>query len=138
MSDIPGFNPSTMTDDELMNKQVELNSRLAWASKFSGSNMSSQFLMMIQAIEAERRDRLLRFIFAEREKMFPDVIESEPELAAEHKRKTEGSDKDDAMTKRRKQGRERVTLTRTSSPTRTEPQKFPLHRDSEPTDDDDR
>jgi hypothetical protein len=122
MFDVPGFNPVSMSDDELMNRQYELNRRLSWAARFSGSDMSSQLLAMISAIEMERRDRLLKVVFSERQKMFPDIIETEPDLAAEHKRKIVDAEKDDQMSERRRVGRERVTLKKTAQPTPIEPQ----------------
>jgi hypothetical protein len=135
MFDIPGFNPSGMSDEELMNRQVELNRRLSYAARFSGSDMTSQLLAMIQSIEFERRERILKTIFVQRNAMFPDIIETEPDLAAEHKRKVEDAEQDDRMSTRRRQGRERVTLKKTSTPTK-EPTQFPImHREGEPSPD---
>lgn len=133
MFDVPGFNPSAMSDDELLNRQAELSRRLGWASRFSGSDMSHQLYAMINAIEAERRDRILRVMFSERNKMFPEVIETEPDLAAEHKRKVVKSEDDDAMAHRRRVGRERLALTKTSAPSPQQPQFTPVERAPEDT-----
>jgi hypothetical protein len=136
MFDVPGFSPSTMSDEELLNRQTELNRRLAWASRFSGSDMSSQLLAMITAIELERRERILKVIFEQRQKMFPDIIETEPDLAAEHKRKINDIEQDDAMAVRRRVGRERVTMRKTSQPT-TAPAQFPGQREESISPDED-
>jgi hypothetical protein len=127
MFDIPGFNPSAMSDDELLNRQGELSRRLGWAARFSMSgDMSGQLYAMIGAIEAERRDRVLKMMFQERQKMFPEIIETEPDLAQEHRRKKVDDEKDERMVNRRKIGRERLTLTKTSTPPQQQPH-FPQH-----------
>ena len=131
MFDVPGFNPSAMSDEELLNKQLELSRRLGWAARFSGSNMSDQFLTMIRAIEMERRDRVLRYMFSEREKLFPEIIETEPDLAAQNKREIKDAELDDQMVQRRKLARERLTMKKTSAPTQVPPQNFPHYRDDE-------
>lgn len=132
MFDIPGFNPTGMSDEELLNRQGELSRRLGWASRFSGSgDMSGQLYAMITAIEAERRDRVLRMMFSERQKLFPEIIETEPDLAQEHRRKVVDDDKDQRLVHRRKAGRERMTLTKSSTPPQQQPH-FP-QRDNIPT-----
>jgi len=139
MFDVPGFNPSAMSDEELLNRQSELSRRLGWASRFSQSgDMSSQLYAMISAIEMERRDRILKVMFQERSKMFPDIIESEPDLAQEHKKKVVDAEKDDRLAVRRKIGRERLTLTKTSTPPQQQPH-FPQYdaKSSTPTGDTD-
>ncbi len=133
MFDVPGFNPSGMSDEELLNRQAELSRRLGWAARFSGSDMSTQLWAMINSIEAERRDRVLKVMFDQRNKMFPDIIESEPDLAAEHKRKVVTDDTDQRMANRRRVGRERLALTKTSSPAATQPAfTLPPERTPEP------
>ncbi len=129
MFDIPGFNPHAMSDEELLNRQVELNRRLSWAARFSGSSMGDQFLMMIQAIEAERRDRVLRVMFSEREKLFPKVIETEPDLAEKNKKETSEIESDDTMVQRRRMARERLTMKKTSQPTKAPAANFPTYHE---------
>jgi hypothetical protein len=122
MFDIPGFNPSSMTDDELMNRQAELSRRFGWANRFSTStDIPGQLWAMISAIDAERRDRMLKMIFKERDKMFPEIIETEPEMASQHKRKIVDDEKDQRMINRRKVGKDRLTLTKSSTPPRQQP-----------------
>lgn len=114
MTFIPGFNPSAMSDEELLSRQSELSRRFSWANRFSSStDMAAQLWQMIEAIEAERRDRVLRVMFQERQKMFPDVIETEPDLV---QKETQKETEDHKMIARRKAGRERFTLSRSSAP----------------------
>jgi hypothetical protein len=113
--DVPGFDPSSMSDDELLSRHAELGRRLAWASRFSGSDMSYQINNMMIAIEMERRDRLLRFMFDQRQKMFPETIETEPDLAAANKKTEVADDSNDRMAQRRRVGRERA-ITKSSEP----------------------
>jgi hypothetical protein len=131
MFDVPGFDPSSMSDDELMTRQAELSRRLVWASRWSGSgDMTSQFQMMLMAVEGERRDRMLKLMFAERQKMFPEIIETEPDLKVKAP-VAKDDDRDKRMINRRKVGRERLTLVKTAHPTSVQPH-FPQ---SEPEDD---
>lgn len=135
MFDIPGFTPSSMSDDELLNRQAELSRRLSWANRFSGSgDMATQIWAMISAIEAERRDRVLKIMFDNRQKIFPEVIETEPDMV--NKKKVVTDEKDQKMVNRRKIGRERLTLTKTSLPPQMQPH-FPQHDRIPPQQDDD-
>lgn len=115
MFDVPGFDPSSMSDDELMSRHMELSRRLSWASRFGSGEMGYQLQSMMISIEGERRDRLLRYMFKERSKLFPDTIETEPDLAEEHKQKVVADDSNDRMAQRRRVGRERA-ITKTSEP----------------------
>lgn len=115
MFDVPGFDPSSMSDDELSKRHGELGRRLTWASRFGSGDMSYQLQNMMIAIEGERRDRLLRYMFQERSKIFPDTIETEPDLAAANKKTVVTDESNDAMAQRRRVGRERA-ITKTSEP----------------------
>jgi hypothetical protein len=137
MFDIPGFDPHNMSEDELLTRQGELSRRLSFANRFSSSGeMADQIMRMIQTIEAVRRDRVLKIMFDERNKMFPEIIETEPELAAEHKRKITDNENDERMATRRKVGRERLTLTKSSSPPSVQPH-IPVKSDQPQNDEDD-
>lgn len=115
MFSVPGFDPTSMTDDELLNKQSELNRRFVYASRFSASTeMAAQFMSMIAAIEAERRERVLRIAFDMRQGMFPDIIESEPDLIVRDVRPTQEEEANDRMAERRRASRNRM-ITRVAS-----------------------
>lgn len=115
MFSVPGFDPTSMTDDELLNKQSELNRRFVYASRFSASTeMAAQFMSMIAAIEAERRERVLRIAFDMRQGMFPDIIESEPDLIVRDVRPSMEEEANDRMAERRRASRNRM-ITRVAS-----------------------
>lgn len=77
--------------------------------------MAYQLNAMMMAIEAERRDRLLRFMFQQRQNMFPETIETEPDLAMANKNTVVADESNDKMAARRRVGRERA-ITKTSEP----------------------
>ena len=115
MFSVPGFDPTSMTDDELLNKQSELNRRFVYASRFSASTeMAAQFMAMIGAIEHERRERVLKVAFDMRQSMFPDIIESEPDLIVRDVRPSEEDVANDRMAERRRASRNRM-ITRVAS-----------------------
>lgn len=132
MFSVPGFDPTSMSDDELLNKQSELNRRFSYASRFSSSTeMASQFMSMIAAIEHERRERVLKIAFDMRQSMFPDIIETDPDLIVKDVRPSEMDEAEDRMAQRRRASRNRM-ITRvnadekpqipkkTSAPTKTD------------------
>ena len=109
MFSVPGFDPTSMTDDELLNKQSELNRRYVYASRFSASTeMAAQFMAMIAAIENERRERVQRIAFDMRQGMFPDIIESEPDLIVRDVRPSQEEEANDRMAERRRASRNRM------------------------------
>lgn len=89
MFDYFGFDPSKMSDAELLQKVTALQAKLVYASRFSSPDMVANLQVILQNIEFERTERLNRRLFAEQQKMFPDVIESEPDLAREVPSKAE-------------------------------------------------
>lgn len=113
MFDVPGFTPSSFTDDELMKKQMNLNQKLVWANRFGSMEACNQINAMISAIESERRERILKLIFKERGKLFPSIIETDPDLSNENRMNTE--EKEKTAVNNRKVNRDRM-ITRTSSP----------------------
>ena len=66
---------------------------------------------MMDAIILERQDRLLRFMFKEQEKMFPSVIESDPDFVPA--KVAPETEKDKRLSQLRKSGRERMVKTKT-------------------------
>jgi len=92
----PFFDPVTMSDDELRDKLDSLNNRL-WAAHAMGmsSDMREQLQMLIETIETEVQQRFANSMQKAWDDMFPDVIESEPDLKpqvdAKKKRPTVGN-----------------------------------------------
>lgn len=82
-----GFDPTGMSDEELMQKSMDIHARLVWAGRFGGGEMITRLQELLAQIEFERQERVVRFIVTERSNMFPDVIESDPDLANAGKEK---------------------------------------------------
>jgi hypothetical protein len=116
MFDVPGFNTSSMTDDELMTKQLLLSQRLVVANRFGSGDMIMQLSNLIQSVEAERRDRMLHNIFKYQQKIFPEIIETEPDLVVVPVDTDEESHK--KMIQRKRIVKERIV--KSSMPTRNE------------------
>jgi hypothetical protein len=76
-----GFDPTGMSDEELMQKSMDIHARLVWANRFGGAEIITRLQELLAMIEFERQERVVRFIVTERSNMFPDVIESDPDLA---------------------------------------------------------
>ena len=80
MTFVPGFDPHSLTDDQLLERSQDLMRKLNWIAMYgSGAGVESMQLML-QAIETERRERM----FMERWKVVSpylnDVIETDPVL----------------------------------------------------------
>jgi len=81
MFEFPGFDPKTLSNEQLFEKQLALTTKKIMAARFGKVDAVNQLQMMIQAIEFERRER----IFQERIGSVvlassPVVIETEVEL----------------------------------------------------------
>lgn len=84
MSDHPFFEPERLTDEEILKKLSDLNQRLTVAHYTSTNyNMIGQLQGMIDALNNERMVRLARQTQEAWDKMFPDVIETEPDFKEE-------------------------------------------------------
>lgn len=82
MYEFSGFDPAMLSDDELLNKTTELHAKLVWAGRFGSSDIIGGLQRILETVENERTQRVLRNFARDRETMFPDVIESDPDLAA--------------------------------------------------------
>lgn len=81
MFSIPGFDPKTLTNEDLFEKQLDLTRRSLTAARFGKVEMVNQIQIMIQAIEMERHERM----FNERIGSYilsssPIVLETDPDL----------------------------------------------------------
>lgn len=104
------FDPSSMSDEELLAKTTELQGKVVWASRFGSGEMIEGLQKVIAAIEAERFDRYARSVWVDQQAMFPNVIETEPDL----QKKVDQEQKPDK--KIVPQPRPRITVTRSSRP----------------------
>jgi hypothetical protein len=116
--DIPGFDPKVFTDQQLLDKETELHKRIAYAARFAGADTIQQFQNFLQAIATERMERLVHSTWEMRQKMFPDVIESDPDMI---EKKDSEIETKDAVRSGRRVGRDRlgtkVIMEKSSTPT---------------------
>jgi hypothetical protein len=85
---IDGFDPSVMSDDELLSKTTDLHAKLVYAGRFGSSDMIGGLQRLLEIIEHERAQRVVRMIARDRQMHSPDVIESDPDLAAAGREQT--------------------------------------------------
>lgn len=81
MFDIPGFDPRSMTDDELLRRQEDLEARLNYAARSGGAGeMFAQLRAMLDSIEHTRRERMFLEMAGSGGTADPVVIETDPSL----------------------------------------------------------
>lgn len=81
MYEFHGFDPKTLSDEELFNKQIALTTKKMMAARFGKMQAVSQLQAMITAIEFERRERIFRDnIGAAMMSSSPVVVETEADL----------------------------------------------------------
>jgi hypothetical protein len=86
MSDFLGFEPKNYTDDELMDRAVEISRRINWAHRMGSQDILSQLQGQKIAIEMEMRERAYRNMIGTRMLNTPSVVvETDPDLAAQHR-----------------------------------------------------
>lgn len=77
--DMPGFDPKTFSDEELLKKSDELMRKISWSSRFS-TNMMGQLQNMLIMIDNERRERIILDNWKNSENYFTATIESDPDV----------------------------------------------------------
>jgi hypothetical protein len=60
MYEFYGFDPKTLSNDELFDKQLALTTKKLMAARFGKVDAVNQLQMMITAIELERRERMFQ------------------------------------------------------------------------------
>lgn len=79
--DFPGLDVKRMTDDELMNRISEIRGKLLYAFSFSGSQeLAGQLQAILETLEFEQYDRMVKKTWEVQQKKQPKVIETEPDL----------------------------------------------------------
>jgi len=112
---IPGFDISNLSDDELLNKQQDIPRKISYLSSFGGSPEAVvQLRNMSTAIDAERLERIYKDNWEARQKMFPQVIESDPSMINENK--TEPEKNNSSSTQKKPQQQSVSIMRRTSTP----------------------
>lgn len=59
MSDYTGFNPKTLSDEQLLTQSSKLLERLNWDNRFGTGALSGQLLRLLEMINQERWERTL-------------------------------------------------------------------------------
>lgn len=81
MLDGLGFDPKTLTDDELYERHLELTGKKVLAARFGRGTVVEQLTRMLNALEHERRERMFNErIGAYIQASSPVVIETDPDL----------------------------------------------------------
>jgi hypothetical protein len=77
----PFFDSSKLSEDELTQKINEAQSKLVWAQRIAyNPDMIRQFSAFLDQLMFEKDERYKKEIFNQRQKDFPTVIETEPDL----------------------------------------------------------
>lgn len=78
---IPGFDPKTLTNDQLFEKQLELTRRRLLSARFGKVEVMEQIQTMINAIEEERRERMFVDVFGKAMVATQGlVVETDPDI----------------------------------------------------------
>lgn len=77
--EIPGFDPKTLSEEDLLSKSNELMRKIAWSARFS-TNMLGALQTMLMMIDNERRERMLMEQWKNVEAYMNATIESDPDL----------------------------------------------------------
>jgi len=76
---IPGLDPKTLNDEELMQKIIDLRTRYTYASQMFGSHEMARALgTFLDILEAEQQERLDRALYEQIQKQLPDIIDTDP------------------------------------------------------------
>ncbi len=82
MSEFIGFDPKKYSDEELLERAVEVSRRLLWAYRMGNNTIVQQLQAQKSAIEIEQRERSFQNVIGNRMlSMSPLVFESDPDLA---------------------------------------------------------
>jgi hypothetical protein len=77
---VPGFEPKKMSDDEIVKKITNLQGKLVFAYGMGSYQIVEQMQAMLEALQHEQQERMLIRLHEMRDRMFPDIIETEPDL----------------------------------------------------------
>lgn len=80
-----GFDPKSMSDEELLERWHTLNRRIVWVGRFGSMELLNQLQNIKQTIEFEQRERIIEVRLRARAAMPTVVVESDPDLAEEHR-----------------------------------------------------
>lgn len=81
-----GFDPKSLTDDELLERVTELGRRITFAIRMGQYDMAHQLRQNKAICEAEQRERLFAPRFNRMLQTPPVTVETDPDLAAAARR----------------------------------------------------
>lgn len=109
MFDFFGFDPSTMSDDQLMQKRAEISRKMNYAARFSNHpEMVDQMALIIESIDMVRRERMMVMMAEARKKISKEIIETDPDLVVRDNSASEAETAEAALAERRKANRQRM------------------------------
>lgn len=76
---------SSLSDDDLLERQNEINRKIVWAARFSSSEMVEQLRIHLRSLDFERRERAGRARAVQLAAQPPVVCETDPDLSRVHK-----------------------------------------------------
>lgn len=85
MNGLFGFDPKTLSDEELLDRWHKINKRMGWTMRYGSNEIMAQLQAIKQSIEFEQRERIIEPRLRARAAMPAVTIETDPELAAEAK-----------------------------------------------------
>lgn len=77
MTDIPGFSPKSMSDDELASKAEQLAGKLNAARGTMSGGGADYLQLMLDALQQERTDRLLMAVWKSQERHLNKIIDTD-------------------------------------------------------------
>lgn len=87
MSDAAEFDIKTLNDEELIERWNMLNKKIVWANRFGSMSMVQQLLIFKNQVEFEQRERLIEKTTRNIIGNPLAIVETDPDLSAEHKAK---------------------------------------------------
>jgi len=76
----PGFEPKIMSDDQLLDRTIELTNKIMWASRYTSCDAVEPLQRMLEMIETERRERQFMENWELAAPKLNEIIESDPSL----------------------------------------------------------
>lgn len=80
MFELPGFDPKTMSDEELLTRSGEIARKMNWAYRFGSVEAVGQMQRILATIDAERRERAFMSRWEDIAEIISAPIETDPDL----------------------------------------------------------
>lgn len=76
-----GFDPKTLSDDELLERWHDVNKKIMWSARFGSMELLQQLQSIKLQIEFEQRERMFEIRLRARAAMPTVLVETDPDLA---------------------------------------------------------